>query len=84
MQKIALAATVAALIASPALAADYVSSTIASVDTRNRAVTLTDRTIMTVGKDVDLEAVKPGTKVRVFAKLDEDGYAPATAISAEE
>lgn len=79
MRKIALAAF-AAFFVTPAFAADSVTSTVAAVDTRSRVLTLADRTMMTVGTDVDLNAVKPGMKVVVFAKLDEDGYSPATAV----
>ena len=79
MRKIAFAA-LAALLVTPAFAADSVTSTVTAVDSKTRVVTLADRTLMTVGSDVDLNAVKPGMKVIVFAKLDEDGYSPATAV----
>ena len=81
MRKIAIAAAFAALAVQPALAADSVTSTVATIDTKSRVIGLADRTMMSVGKDVNLDAVKPGMKVVVYAKLDEDGYAPATAIA---
>lgn len=81
MRKIAVAAVAASLLAQPVLAADSVTSTVAAVDAKQRVLALADRTLMAVGQDVDLGAVKPGMKVIVFAKLDEDGYAPATAIT---
>ena len=81
MLKTALLAALATAVAVPALAADSVTSTVAAVDSTNRALVLSDRTLMIVGTEVDLEAVKPGMKVVVFAKLDEDGYAPATEIA---
>lgn len=85
MRKIAFAAAAAAaLLIQPAVAADSVTSTVTAVDTTARVLTLSDRTLMAVGKDVSLDAVKPGTKVVVFAKLDEDGYAPATAVTLAE
>ncbi len=82
MHRIALAAAAAAaLFVQPAVAADTVTSTVTAVDTRNRVIALSDRTLMLVGQEVDLAAVKPGMKVVIFAKLDEDGYAPATAVT---
>ena len=84
MHKIALAAAAAAaaaILIQPALAADSVTSTVTAIDAKARVLTLSDRTLMSVGKDVNIDAVKPGMKVVVFAKLDEDGYAPATAVA---
>jgi hypothetical protein len=80
MRKIAFAAFAVCFV-TPAFAADSVTSTVTSVDTKARVLTLADRTLMTVGQDVDLTTVRPGTKVVVFAKLDEDGYSPATAVA---
>lgn len=80
MRKIALV-TLSIVFVQPALAADSVTSTVASIDTKERVLTLTDRTLMTVSKDVDLDAVLSGMKVVVFARLDEEGYMPATAAT---
>lgn len=81
MHKTALAAIVAALLAAPAFAADSVTSTVVSVDAKHRTVVLADRSIMAVGKDVNLDAVTTGTKVVLATRVDEDGYAPASAIT---
>lgn len=81
MKHLTIAAALAVLVVQPVLAADSVTSTVTSIDSKARVLTLADRTLMTLGKDVDIDAVKPGMKVIVFAKLDEDGYAPATAVA---
>lgn len=81
MQKTAYAAVAAALLAYPANAADLITSTIAMVDAKRHTVTLTDKTIIEVAKDVDLSQVKPGMKVAIAAYGDEDGFEPATAIT---
>ena len=81
MKKIMLSATAAALLATPALSAEALRSTITAIDISKRTVTLSDKTIMIVGKDVDLSTVKPGTKVAITARMDEDGFSPITAIT---
>ena len=83
MRKIAFAAVAAAIACSafaPAFAAGLTSRVVA-VDTQKRTLVLGDKTIMIVGKDVDLSTVKPGMTVAITATVDEDGYAPATAIT---
>ncbi len=83
MRKIALLAAVAAAVSGPALA-EAVYSTVASVDAKRNVIILGDRTVMTVAKDVDISKLMPGSKVIISAKLDEDGYAPATAVTAAQ
>jgi len=81
MQKMAPAAAVAALFANPVLAAETLRSTVTAIDTNKRIVVLSDKTVMIVGKDVDLTAIKPGTKVAITARMDEDGFSPITVIT---
>lgn len=83
MRKIALMAAAAAIAFSvvvPAFA-KTVTSTIAAIDTKHRAVILEDKTVMLVDDSVDLSAISVGMKVVVDAVVDEDGYSRATAIS---
>lgn len=85
MRKIALMAAAAAIACSalvPAIAAaEEVTSVITAVDTKHRAIILADKTVMLVGDEVDLAAVTVGMKFKIDAKLDEDGYSRATAIT---
>ena len=84
MRKLAALAVAAALACSaivPAFAADTVTSTIAAIDTKHRAIILEDKTVMLVADEVDLATISVGMKVSVEAVVDEDGYARATAIT---
>jgi len=80
MHKFVLAAVAAAFLATPAVASETLTSTVISVDVKRNTLTLSDKTIMIVAKDVDLTAIKPGMKVAISAAGDEDGFSPATAV----
>ena len=81
MRKFAILAAGAALFACPAFATDTVTSTIAAIDAKERAIVLADATVMLIEDSVDLAAIKVGMKVEVAAKIDEDGYARATSVT---
>ena len=83
MRKTVLLAAVAATISGPALA-EAVYSSVGAVDAKRHVIVLSDKTVMTVSQEVDLATLHPGAKVIVSAKLDEDGYAPATAVTPTE
>ena len=81
MRKFArLAAAAAVLACTPALAGS-VTGNVVSVDTAARTVTLGDQTVMIIAPEVDLSGVKPGQKVTIIAKEDDNGFSPATAIN---
>ncbi|HSF95532.1 MAG TPA: hypothetical protein VLA52_10955 [Thermohalobaculum sp.] len=83
MRKIAIAAVAAALtcsVVAPAFAAGL-TSRVVTIDDAKRTLVLADKTVMIIGKDVELGAVKPGMTVAITANMDEDGYSPATAIT---
>ena len=81
MRKLALLAAAAALVSVNLASAGTVTARIVKVDPAKRTITLDDKTIMIVGKDVDMTAVQPGQKVIVTANEDDNGFAPATAIT---
>jgi len=81
MRKLALLAAAAALVSVNLASAGTVTARIVEVDPAKRTITLDDKTIMIIGKDVDLTAVTPGQKVIVTANEDDNGFAPATKIT---
>jgi len=81
MRHIALAAALAAALSLPAFAADSVTGVIETIDAKERVLTLDDGTKLIIGKDVDLGALKTGTKVVIDTRVDEDGHTAATAVT---
>ena len=81
MHKFVLAAVAAAFLVVPAVASDSLTSTVVNVDLTRNTLTLSDKTVMIVAKEVDLSAIKPGMKVAIAAVGDEDGFRPATAVT---
>lgn len=69
----------AVTIAAPAIA-DTVTSRIVKVDADKRVITLADKTIMVVGKDVDLSTVPTGQPVTLSTSIDENGFTPISSI----
>ena len=80
MHKFVLAAVAATFLAAPAVASETLTSTVTHVDAKRHTLTLADKSIMIVAKDVDLAAIKPGMKVAIAAAGDEDGFEPATSV----
>lgn len=84
MRTLVYAAAFAMALAIPAQAEDSVTGTIESIDAAERVIVLKDKTEMIVAEDVDLSQLEPGTKVKIYTKLDEDGHAAATKVEAVE
>jgi len=81
MKTLALAAAIAAALSTSAGASDALVATVTTVDAKHNALVMGDKTVMLIGKDVDISAIKPGMKVAIAARIDEDGYSPATAVT---
>lgn len=56
------------------------TSTVVSVDTGARTLTLADHSVMAVGKDVAIDRDLVGKTVHILTSSDEDGMEPASSV----